>query len=1154
MKQKSLTGIIEYPKKQRIGHLLGTMRVLMFFLLVPVFASFAKDVNSNNVRVTINKQNVPLSEILEDIERQTSYLFIVNNEVDVAHRVSVKARNEPVSDILVKVLSNTNINYSLEGQHIVLSKGETPPPAAPRALPETQQQYTIKGTVVNAQGEAVVATVVEKGTVNGVVTDGNGKFEMKVSPNATLVVSSVGFISREVLVGTQTELAISLSEDTQALEEVVVVGYGAQTKASLTGAISTTSSAEISRSVATTTSGALAGKIAGVNSRMPDGRPGASTSINIRNMGTPLYVIDGVQKDEGQFNNIDFNDIESIAILKDATASIYGLRAANGVVVVTTKRGKRNEENNINVNAYYGWQDMFRFPKPADAPTYIRSMIQSDAIKGNPAAHYTREDLEKWTQGTEKGYRPFDWYDYILNTTPQWYVGANASGGSQKINYYFALSHIDQKDIMRNYGGFFRTNAQMNIDAYASKRLKFGASFNGRIEKREQPGVPGGDDIWQGLFAIYRNLPMARPFANDNPKYPARTSGNTEVNFGMLNYDLSGRFTDIWRVGQLVFTGEFDIMDGLKAKGMFGYYLAQQWLDNQEYTYKLYGYDEATDTYPVVFSMDNPWRERRIQRVEELNTQLQLTYDKRFGDHSVNAYVVAESIKRDTPNFWVHDRPASNSLHLMRLQTMVELSDEGNRTEARLGYAGRVSYNYRQKYMFDFYARYDGSWKFPPSHRWGFFPSASAAWRISSENFYQNSPVSKVLNDLKIRASYGLVGQDAVGNYSAFDYLPGYTYGVGGATIDGSYVVGTEPRGLPVTTLSWMEAKILDIGVDFQLFGGRLSGAFDYFRRVLDGISARRENVLIPSEMGFSLPYENLDSNVHTGFDGSIKWSDKISVMKKDLQYHVGGNITYARQLDWNRYNARRGNSWDYYRNNITHRYAYLNWGLHALGQFQNWEEIATYEIDNDRRGNTTLRPGDIKYEDVNGDKVIDELDERPMFYREGGLPYLNFAINLGASWRGFDLALDFTGAAFASFTMEHEARTPFHDGGNNPQYYMSNQWHYEDPFDTNSRLIAGKFPTLREGNGGHSNYWKSDFWTTNVNYIKLRNLEFGYTLPKSYTKKVGIEKFRIYTFMQNVFSIDNLGLVNVDPEITTGTGLQYPTNRVINLGVNITF
>lgn len=1016
------------------------------------------------------------------------------------------------------------------------------------------QQQEIKGTVRNQQGEPLQGvTILPKSNSNsGTVSDIDGNFTLQVnSSNETIVFRNIGYITQEIPASTQPMTVVLVTSDDN-LEEVVVVGYGTQKKESLTGAISTVTSKDLSRSVAATTSGALVGKIAGVNSRMPDGRPGASTSINIRNMGTPLYVIDGVQKDEGQFNNLDFNDIESISVLKDASAAIYGVRAANGVVVVTTKKGARGDKNEFNINSYYGWQSMFRFPRPASAATYVKSYIQSDAILGIPNPQYTPDDLAKWEQGTEKNYRPWDWYDYILETSPQKYISGNVSGGSEKINYYLSAGHLDQASIIRNYGGFKRTNVQLNIEANVSEKLKIGGNLNGRIEKRRQPGVPGADDTWQALFAIYRNLPTARPYANDNPLYPARTASNTETNFAMLNYDLSGEFKDTWRVMQLNFNAEYKINDHLKLNGLMGYYLANRWMDNQEFTYKLYGYEEATDTYPVVFSMDNPWRERDIRMIEELNYQGTLTYNQSFGDHHFNAVFAAEAIQRDTPRFWAHDRPASNALSLMYFQTMDQFDDYGNDTQARAGFAGRINYDFAQKYLLEIAARYDGSWKFPQDSRWGLFPSVSAGWRISQEDFWKDSNFGSKFSDFKIRGSYGVLGDDNLDpwNYFAFGFMPGYTYKIDGSTIGGNYVVGAQPRGLPVTTLSWIRANTFDVGIDFSLFGGKLNGTLDYFNRKRTGLPASRYDVLMPMEVGFGLPYENLNSDMHRGVDGSIMWTSTM----KDFRYNIGGNFTFARQIDGQQYKPRFGNAYDQYRNSILDRYAFLNWGYESLGQFQSWDEIRNYDIDNDGQGNTSLRPGDIKYNDVNGDKVINGLDQRPIGYRQGGLPYLNFALNLGFGYKGFDIAADFTGASFASYRANWEGMLPFHDGGNNAAYYMENQWMLSDITDPNSELIPGKFPTLIRGNQNHSNYWHSDFWVMNVTYLKLRNLQLGYTLPSQLTERWGFKNIRVFSMMQNVFSIDNLGKMKIDPEITAESGVQYPTNRVINVGLNLTF
>ena len=1017
------------------------------------------------------------------------------------------------------------------------------------------QTVTVTGTVSDMNGEPLIGvTILITGTSVGTVTDDEGKFSLpNVSPNATLEVSYVGMKTQNVPVNGRRVIDITLSEDSEMLSEVVVTGFGlSQKKESLTSAISVIGAKDLRRSVSSTASGSLVGKIPGINYRQSDARPGAITNIQIRNMGTPLYVIDGIQSDEGQFNNIDFNDIESISVLKDASAAIYGVRAANGVIVVTTKKGARNAKNTVTVNSYYGWQSLYDFPKPATAETYIMNYIQSETIQGASNYTYSKEDYEKWKQGTEKGYVPFDWYDYIWGVSPQTYVNANVSGGYDKIKYYLSVGNLNQDAVILNYGGFTRTNVQMNVNVDITDKLKVGGGLNGRIERKVNPGIPGNDDYMRPILASYWNLPTKRPFANDNPLYPALTSTNPSMNFGFLNYDLSGNAENTWRVAQLNFNAEYEIIDGLKAKGLFSYFFADQRLDNHEYTYKLYEYDEETDTYPVIFENNNPWRERTRSSVEEVTTNLQLSYDKKFGGHTIAAVVGAETIKRDTPSIWVHSIPISNALRLIDYETMDTYDDTGNNTQARLGYMGRFNYDFAGKYLLELSGRYDGSWKFPPDHRWGFFPSASAGWRISEENFWQESKMSDIFSDLKLRASYGLLGDDNVSGYSAFDYLSGYTYKNGGSVIDGKYTIGTAPRGLPVTTLSWIKAKILDVGIDASFFNGKLTGSADYFDRFRTGLPASRYDVLLPSEVGFSLPRENLNSDRHRGYDFIFNWNDKVN----DLTYSIGANATYSRFYEWDQYKPRFSNSWNVYRNSIEHRYGYLNWGLEVDGQFQSWEEIATWPIDNDRQGNKTLRPGDIKYKDINGDGIINGMDARPISYRQESTPIFNYGFNFSFLWKGFDLAFDLTGGALYTWPQVGEQRYPFYSSGNNPQYYMENTWRLADIWDANSELIPGKYPTLLIGNNSHSNYWDSTFWKKNVWYLKLRNLEFGYTFPKSIRSKASISDLRFYVAGQNLFGLTNL--IGVDPEITTTTSgwiySAYPTMRIINVGITLKF
>ena len=1112
--------------------------------------------------ISLHLENASLSEVLNQIEEVSGYSFFYDeNKVDLSHRVSVNADNKSVKDVLANILDSTGMTFEISNDQIVLvpesEKGNTVKSIVPSTPQPQQQQKVVKGTVLDPLGEPVIgANVVEKGTTNGIITDLDGSFTLHVSPDAVLEISYIGYVTQTVPVKGKSVVSVTLREDSQALEEVVVTGFGlAQKKATLTGAITQVGSEDISRSVASTASGALVGKIAGLNTRQTDGRPGATTSIQIRNMGNPLYVIDGIQSDSKQFNNIDFNDIESISVLKDASAAIYGVRAANGVIVVTTKKGKRNTKNTVSLNAYYGWQNPSTFPKPADAATYLTNYVQSETVQGKTDYTYSKEVYQKWLAGKEKGYVPFDWYDFIWETNPQYYLNANISGGSDKINYYLSVGHLNQDAMIVNYGGFKRTNVQMSIDAQINNRLKVGATMNGRIEDIKNPGVPEVDDYWMPRFGTYRNLPTKRPYANDNPNYPTMTSSNAATNFAWLNYDLSGEFQETWRVAQLQATAEYDIWDGLKAKAMVGYFLNYHVKNNQEYTYKLYSYDEATDTYPVMFENTNPWREREVGHEEELSSNIQLSYNKKFGDHSVAAIVGFEAIKRDTPHSWLHSVPTANSLHLIDYPTMDTYDDYGNETQARLGWMFRGNYDYANKYLVEFSARYDGSWKFPPNQRWGFFPSASVGWRISEEVFWKESKLANIFSDLKIRGSYGMVGDDMETSgdpnrdlYRPFDYMSGYNYKNGGSVIDGVYTIGSVPRGLPVTTISWLKVKILDIGLDVAFLDNRLTGQFDFFRRQRDGLPASRYDVLLPSEVGFSLPKENLNSDVHMGYDAAVRWSDRV----EDFTYSIGGNITYSRFYDWEQYKPRFSNSWDVYRNSINHRFGYVNWGLEAIGQFQSWEEIATYPIDNDRQGNKTLRPGDIKYKDVNGDGVINSMDERPVGYREGATPVLNFGLNFAFGWKGFDLAFDLTGGAMASWYQDWEQRNPFHDGGNNPQYYMEDTWHLADIWDADSELIPGKYPMLLIGNSSHSNYWNSTFWKKNVRYVKLRNLELGYTLPKHIVEKALISDLRFYVAGTNLFTLTNAP--GIDPETSEGNGLAYPTTRIINIGVNLKF
>ncbi|HEX6926767.1 MAG TPA: TonB-dependent receptor [Longimicrobiaceae bacterium] len=1016
-----------------------------------------------------------------------------------------------------------------------------------------QATGTISGTITNDAGEPLAAVNV---AVSGyeALSGQTGRYTIAAIPAGvyTLRASLLGYseYTEEVTVtaGQVTTVNIVLSAQAVELEGVVAVGYGGtQREESVTGSIASVSGADLVRTPAVTTSGTLVGKVPGVLTRQADSRPGSSTSIQIRNLGTPLFVIDGIPKDEGQFNNIDPHDIASITILKDASAAaVYGVRAANGVVLVTTKRGLRNQSSRVDVHTYYGWQNWGRFPKPADAGTWVRARAEAE-INQFGETSWTPEEVALWQEGTQPGYRSFDWYDFaVQKNAPQHYLSVSSTGGSDRINYYLSASRVDQEAVFNEYV-FNRTNLQANVDAQISERLSVGAQINGRIETRKNPGNPGFDDYWQPIFGIYRNKPTERAYANDNPLYPNHIE-NIASNYATLNYDISGYWESIWRVQQTNLSATYDLpIDGLAATARYSYYLADNVENTFEYTYDVFTYYPETDEYVRTGGNDNPFRDRWSRKVEENMLQLQLNYDKRFGRHGVSFDAAFEANERLEPRYWLRSQPSTNYIELINLNELKELRDEQSES-ARMGYVLRANYDYDDRYLFEVAGRYDASWQFAPGKRWGLFPSASAGWRISDEPFYLNSRLSSILPELKLRASYGVLGDDRVG-IGPFDYLEGYNYDRGNAVLDGQLITGIEPRGLPIDNISWLRSTMTNVGLDFGLLDGRLGGTLEYFYRKRTGLPARRWDVLIPQEVAIDLPNENLNADAHVGVEASLSFSDQLS---NGLSYSLGGNVTFARQRDLYTYKPRFGNSWDRYRNSIEDRWAFINWGYEVIGQFESEEQIANYPVDIDGQNNTTLLPGDFIYKDANGDGIISSLDERPIGFRMGALPYLSFGLNASTAWKGFDLNLLFSGAGYQSYERNWEMKIPFQNDANSPEFMLTDRWHREDIWDPNSRWIPGKYPALRKEWETHSNMRKSDWWVTNVNYLRLRTVELGYTLPQSVIDSFRIRSARIYVTGSNLFSLDNVGEFGIDPEVASANGLQYPPLRMINVGANV--
>lgn len=696
-------------------------------------------------------------------------------------------------------------------------------------------------------------------------------------------------------------------------------------------------------------------------------------------------------------------------------------------------------------------------------------------------------------------------------------------------------------------------------------------NINGRVETRENPGVPGGDDYFLAKLGILQNTPLDRPYANDNPAYLRDNGPHTEANYAFLNKKIAGLYRQDWRVLQANFGAEYVIpgIKGLVARYNYSYRIDDELENNQEYTYNAYTYNQSTKNYDITHSVTNPWRDREQRKELNTTTQFQLNYNNSFGKSTVGGTFVAERIHLEHIRNWLHASPISNNLPLIYLPTVDQYQDSDD-SEARIGYVARLNYNYDNKYYLEASGRRDASYLFDPAHRVGYFPGVSVGWRITQEGFMKKLLGDKgILTDLKFRGSYGVLGddrnpdpnaqRDVYGNIPpivpSYAYLPGYNYNTGAAgniaILDGNAVSTSQSKGVPISTVSWLRNKILDIGADFSLFGSHLNGTIDYFNRSRTGLVGTNYSVVLPQETGYSLPGINENSDSQRGGEVSLAYNNKIG----GLTYNVGGNFSYSRHINNINITAPFSNSLDQYRNSIVNRTSNLSWGYQVIGQFTSIDQINGYKVNEDGKGNSSVLPGDLIYKDQNGDGKIDGNDQRPIGYNTGAQPNVNFGFTFGAAYKGFDFHADFSGASGYSWNQNYEARWAF-QGNGNLNTIFEDSWHLSDPYNLNSTWIAGKYPVNRNnvGNNHYDYNANSTYWLHSAKYIRARTIELGYSLPTALLSRVKVKRARFYANVYNLFSLDNLHQFGIDPEVNDDNGLQTPQNRVFNFGVNLTF
>lgn len=1007
-------------------------------------------------------------------------------------------------------------------------------------------KITVKGTVVEDESEVPVpgVNIVEEGTSNGTTTDFDGNFEFEVSADAHLKFSSLGYVTQKIPLDGQTELKIKLKQETSKLAEVIVVGYGEQKKADLTTAVSQIKGEDVKKSPVANVSNALAGKLPGLKVTQSSGEPGYNqASINLRGFGNPLVIVDGVPRD---YNSVDPSTIKSVSVIKDASAAVYGVRAANGVIEITTKEGKKGKPK-INISGYTGWQVPARYPDFINAGEYAELKDESAINQGrNPI--YGPDELEKY-RNEEEGYKSTNWYDEVIkDASPQDYVNMNVSGGTDKITYFFSGGYLRQEGMWKSGDTQYeRFNISSNIKAEITDNLTASLNLSGRLENRNYPGA-GSAQIMTG---IVRNAPTFSPYADPAHNYFAETNVPSYNSVMMMNKDYSGYTRDRRKVfdGQLGL--EYTIPGLEELSFSFNYAYGTNVKRNKSWTkkYQLYDYFDDEDEGPGEPSYVGNDPSKLDESYETGYTedgvpgnynqmQVSVDYEHTFGeDHNVKGKLLFETLENKGDNFSAYRE------YLLNLDYLFAGIDENKDNDgsafetATAGLVGRFNYNYKKKYYLEAGFRYDGSSKFGAGHRWGFFPFVSGGWTLTKEDFLKE-PLN-FFDNLKLRASWGELGDDSA---SDFQFVTGYNYPSSSYIFGHSVLPGLVNRGLANPGISWFKATTTDIGLDATFFDHQIEFTFDWFYRKRTGLLATRATSL-PGTFGSSLPQENLNSDNTRGIDLSVSYNTTIA---NDLKVNLTGNYGFSRSRNQYVEHSAYANSLNQWREDQTGRNTNVTWGYKSIGQFQSQEEINNWAIQDDK-GNTTLRPGDIKYLDYNGDGVINDDDQIPI--GKGETPEITYGFDLSLQYKGFDLSASFQGAANVTAYFDGELQNPFYNGANTISA-MTDRWHREDLYDPNSDWIPGKYPST-QADGNPNNRKSSSYWLKDASYLRLKNLEIGYSLPESILDKFGIDQWRIYVSAHNLITWDSLDFM--DPEAPTGRGWYYPQQKIVNVGFNLT-
>lgn len=1102
--------------KSRHKHLFRIMRITYMLLFAAVLCLHAE--NAVSQKITLQGENLSLKDYLNTIEKQTDFLFIYDAGVNVNKKISVNMVSKSIREVLDNLSTQLGLNYSQKGSYIVLSSHKAKETSAPVVA---QQKKTITGVVTDDLGEPIIgANVIEKGTTNGIITDINGKFTLDIAPGAVIQFSYIGYNTQEVKVGNQSTLAIRLVEDTQALSEVVVVGYGIQRKVTTTGAVTKLEGDEINKMTVVNATKALQGLSPGITVVDRGGAPGSDDpEIYLRGVGTtgnakPLVLVDGI---EMSLSQIPSSEIENISVLKDAaSASIYGSRAAHGVILVTTKRGKEGKVK-LSYDGTIGFQDRAVKAEQVSAREYM-TMVNEALVNSGGSSKYSEDDI----LATERGDDPYNhsylnWGDEVYKPTYITQHTLNLTGGSEVGRYLVSFDYLDQPGLVKNTE-YQRYSYRVNTDLNIGKMLKVSSDVTYRHIDRLWPESLGSVqyDVW--------SMQPTSPVRYENGDYRLDKQNRNAIS--LMDMDVVGedRYNKDVVYGQV--KADFEPIKDLVFTGMAS--LNGSW-DRRKIHYKNYKYYNEAGELITQRNNPNSVKDSRNDSYQ-MTLRFLANYKKRFGDdHDLALLYGMEQISyRNYYSMAQRKDLISDALPDISLGSAGSQFAEGYPTKWGINsFFGRVNYGFKDKYLFEANIRTDGSSRFAKGHKWGVFPSFSAAWRISEEGFMKNLGF---VDNLKLRASWGQTGNERI---DAFMYLP--QYNTSNVVMNGSLVSAVYQKKMANPDVTWETVEQTNIGLDFGFLNNSIYGELDWYSKDTKDILLA---LGIPHFIGLDAPEQNAGVVRNSGIEAMVGFRKTFG----EFTFNTSFNLAYNK----NEWIDRGGDDKNISGYNIQTIGSPLNafYIYQADGLIANEQELEEYraKYKSDPRGMSDLHAGDVKLVDANNDGTIDP-DDRQIF--ASNIPKFTYGWNISGEYKGFDLSLLFQGSSGANRMMYGE----WIEG---PSYEAFTGVHFRDRWTEENQNGNAEMPRLEAANNRNASTYNS-FFLKKTNYLRLKNAQLGYTFSKGITDKLRITKLRLYVSGSNLLTFSSL-YQGLDPEGKSDRINDFPPLKIVNFGVNIIF